>query len=103
MFWSVANINFHNVVSEAKTNRFINFSTYLPENNIHCSLSFRWRFHLFMMSFLARPLPNFDAILVKEVLSVLILTIAASSSTVQAMLLFGPAGTGGLVMPDDSF
>jgi hypothetical protein len=27
--------------SEAKTNRFINFSTYLPENNIHCSLSFR--------------------------------------------------------------
>ena len=56
-----------------------------------------------MMSFLARPLPNFDAILVKEVLSVLILTIAASSSTVQVMLLFGPAGTGGLVMPDDSF
>ena len=27
--------------SEAKTNRFINFSTYLPENIIHCSLSFR--------------------------------------------------------------
>ncbi len=27
------------------------------------SLSFRWRFHLFMMSFLTRPLPNFNAIL----------------------------------------
>jgi hypothetical protein len=34
---------------------FINFSTYLPENNIHCSLSFRWRFHLFLMSFFFRP------------------------------------------------
>jgi hypothetical protein len=42
---------------------FINFSTYLPENNIHCSLSFRWRFHLFLMSFFFRPLPNSDAIL----------------------------------------
>jgi hypothetical protein len=55
------------------------------------------------MSFFLRPLPNFDAILAKEKSSALILTIVASISVVQVMLLGNPPGTAGLMMPDDSF
>jgi hypothetical protein len=82
------------------TNRQANFT--LLENNIHCSLSFRWRFQLFLMSFSFRPLPNFDSILAKEISSVPILAIAASTSAVQVILLGIPGYTGGLMMPDNS-
>jgi hypothetical protein len=82
---------------------FINFSTYLPENNIHCSLSFRWQFHLFLMSSVDRQLPNSDEILGKESPSVLILSIVASTSAVQVILLGNPVCTSGYVMPDDFF
>ncbi len=59
---SSKNIEDRNTSNFYKT-RYNNFSTYLPENNINCSLSFRIRYHLFLMSFLFRPLPNSDAIL----------------------------------------
>jgi hypothetical protein len=55
------------------------------------------------MSSLSRPLPNFDAILAKEILSALILAIDSSSSSVQVILLGNPVCNGGLMMPDDSF
>jgi len=55
------------------------------------------------MSFPFRPLPNSDAILAKVISSALILTIDASTSAVQVILLGNPVCTGGLVMPDDSF
>jgi hypothetical protein len=48
-------------------------------------------------------LPNFEAILVKESPSVLILTIVASITSVQLMRLGNPDCTAGLMMLDDFF
>jgi hypothetical protein len=53
------------------------------------------------MSFFDRPFPNSAAISAYKIPSAFILSIVASASSVQVILLGNPGCTAGLMIPDD--